>query len=248
MSTAITLALISGAVSLVAAAISVANSRGVARLSSELEEQQRIKTRGEQAAELRARYRDPLLGAAFDLQSRLYNIVAKNFLSYYMYDGESSRRYAIDNTLHLLAEYLAWMEIVRREIQFLDLGEELANRRWLHALEDLRDIFARDDIDAVLRIFRGEQRAIGETMTVHIADASNGRSRESLGYAQFVSRRQEGEFNRWFERLEEDLTRLADDPHAHIERPVLLQNKLIDVLEILDPEGRRFPPERCTRL
>jgi hypothetical protein len=248
MSTAITVALISGAVSLAAAVISVASNRGVARLSSELEEQQRIKTRAEQAAELRARYRDPLLGAAFDLQSRLYNIVAKSFLGRYVYDGESSRRYAIDNTLHLLAEYLAWTEIIRREIQFLDLGEELANRRWLLALEDVRNILARDDIDAVLRIFRGEQRAIGETMTVYVENAANGRTRESLGYAQFVSHRQEEDFDRWFRRLEGDLTLLAEDPHPHLQRLVLLQNKLIDVIEILDPEGKRFPPERRTRL
>jgi hypothetical protein len=248
MSTAITLALISGAVSLIAAAISLASNRGVARLSAELEEQQRIKTRAEQAAELRARYRDPLLGAAFDLQSRLYNIVAKSFLGRYLYDGEDSRRYAIDNTLHLFAEYLAWMEIIRREIQFLDLGGEIANRKWLLALEDLRDILARDDIDAVLRIFRGEQRAIGETMTVRVEGSANGRSRESLGYAQFVSRRQQEDFNCWFQRLENDLVLLADDPRAHLERTVLLQNKLIDVIEILDPQGSRFPPERRTRL
>ena len=248
MSTAIIVAVISGGVSLVAAAVSLASNRSVARLSSELEEQQRIKTRQEQAEELRARYRDPLLAAAFDLQSRLYNIVAKNFLVRYMHESEGSRRYAIDNTLHLLAEYLAWMEIIRRDIQFLDLGEEVANRKWLRALEDVRNILARDDLDPVLRVFRGEQRAIGETMTVMLKDSRTGRERESLGYAQFVSRREEAAFNHWFERLEEDLKLLAEDPEAHRERPILLQHKLIDVLEILDPQGKRFPAERCLRL
>jgi hypothetical protein len=248
MSTAIVIALISGVISLLAAAVSFASSRNVARLNSELQEQQRIKTKQEQAEELRARYRDPLLGAAFDLQSRLYNIVAMDFLVRYMDESEDARRYAIDSTLHLLAEYLAWMEIIRRDLQFLDLGEEVANRRWLKILEEVRHTLARDDIDPALRVFRGEQRAIGETMTVMLNDSPSGRERESLGYAQFVARREEDGFNRWFERLERDLKRLAAEPEPHIERPVRLQNKLIDVLEILDPEGRRFPAERRRRL
>jgi hypothetical protein len=127
MSTAIVVALISGAVSLAAAAISLLSARSVARLNSELEERRRARTKEEQAAELRARYRDPLLGAAFDLQSRLYNIVAKDFLVRYCGEqDQTSRTYAVENTLYVLAEY-GWVEIVRREIRFLDLGEARAS-------------------------------------------------------------------------------------------------------------------------
>jgi hypothetical protein len=223
----------------------------VARLSSELEERRHNASKREQAEELRARYRDPLLAAVFDLQSRLYNIVAQDFLEHYVRrerGGESARQYAVENTLHLLAEYLAWVEIIRREIQFLDLGEELANRRWVQALERVRDVLARDDIDPVLRVFRGEQRAIGETMTVVLKDSDSGRVRESLGYAEFVARRREPCFARWFGKLEADLNTLASEPAEHLDRAVLLQHSLIDVLDVLDEECSRFPAERRSRL
>ncbi len=251
MSTTIIVAVISGVVSLAAAAIALVSNRGVARLSSELEERRHLATKREQAEELRARYRDPLIAAVFDLQSRLYNIVAQDFLGHYVRHrrgGESACRYAIDNTLFLLAEYLAWVEIIRREIQFLDLGEELANRRWLQALERVRNVLARDDLDPVLRLFRGEQRAIGETMTVVLHDTTSGRARESLGYAEFVAHREEPGLSRWFDKLEADLQALACEPEAHLERVVLLQNSLINVLDVLDPECKRFPAARRSRL
>lgn len=246
MSDAILVAILSGAVSLAAAGIALLSNRSVARLSSELEEQRRVASKREQAEELRARYRDPLLGTVFDLQSRLYNVVAKRFLVRYLDTDEYG--YAIDNTLYLLAEYLAWVEIIRREIQFLDLGEEIANREWLNALEAVRDVFARDDIEPVLRIFRGEQRAIGEVTTQLVNNPADGRRHESIGFADFVARRGTEDFDRWFSKLEGDMRLLATEPSVHLARVSLLQNGLIDVLEIFDPDCRRFPAERRERL
>jgi hypothetical protein len=249
MSTAIVVALISGGVSLAAAAVALVNARSVARLNADLEEQRRVKTKQEQAEELRARYRDPLLGASFDLQSRLYNIVAQDLLV--RYDAgkdESSPTYAVENTLHVLAEYLGWVEIIRRDIQFLDLGDQLANREWVGKLERVRDVMARDDIDPVLRLFRGEQRAIGELMTVDLEHGDGGRRRECLGYAAFVKRQREPEFASWFDGLRRDLVLLAREPRAHLERPVLLQHALVDLLDLLDEDCLRFAAKRRTRL
>ena len=248
MSTAIIVALISGCISLAAALIAVVNARTVARLNSELEERRRERTKREQAEELRARYRDPLLGAAFDLQSRLYNIVAKEFLVRYTGDEDRSSAYAVDNTLHVLAEYLGWVEIIRRDIQFLNLGQEVADRRWVAALEQVREVLARDDLEPVLRLFRGEQRAIGELMTISLEHAGGARPRECLGYAGFVKRLAEPEFAAWFENLRGDLELLAREPKLHLVRPVLLQNALVEVLDVLDPEQHRFGAERRTRL
>jgi len=249
MSTAIVVALISGGVSLAAASVSLLSARNVARLNSRLEEERRVRTKQEQADELRARYRDPLIGAVFDLQSRLYNVVAKDFLVRYCHgDGAGSREYAVENTLYVLAEYLGWVEIIRREIQFLDLGEQLANRRWVTTLERVRDTLARDDLDATLRVFRGEQRAIGELMTLAAGAPEGGRPNETRGYASFVMQRQQPDFARWFQKLEADVELLAREPAAHLERPILLQHALIDVLDVLDPDCNRFASERRTRL
>jgi hypothetical protein len=249
MSTAIVIAAISGGVSLLAAGLSFLNSRSVAKLESRLEEQRRAKSKQEQAAELRARYRDPLLSAVFDLQSRLFNVVRKTFLVRYARAGDdASRAYAVESTLYVLAEYLGWVEVIRREIQFLDLGDELANRRWVGALEQVRDILARDDLDPALRVFRAEQRAIGELMTLVVPDAEGARRHECLGYASFVTRLGEPEFSRWFEKLRADLELLAREAESHLERPVLLQNALVDVLDMLDPDCVRFAAERRDRL
>ena len=248
VSTAVVIAAISGGVSLAAAALSYANSRSVAKLNDRLEEQRRMRTKAEQAAELRQRYRDPLLSAVFDLQSRLYNIVTTTFLVRYAAAPEAARTYAVESTLYVLAEYLGWVEVIRREIQFLDLGTEPANRAWVAALEKVRDTLARDDLDPVLRIFRGEQRAIGEIMTIAVADSGDARHHECVGYATFVSNLRDPNFSRWFEQLRHDLSLLVQEPDAHLERPVLLQNALVDVLDLLDPNCDRFASERRSRL
>ena len=61
--------------------------------------------------------RDPLLWAAFDLQSRIFNIVDQFFLrAYFLHGSEEERAYAKRSTVFVFAQYLAWMEIVRRRV------------------------------------------------------------------------------------------------------------------------------------
>ena len=159
------MALISGGVSLAAATISLLNARSVARLNNELEERRRARTKEEQAGELRARYRDPLLSAAFDLQSRLFNIVAKEFLVHYCGDEDETfaqlrgREHAVRPGR---VPRLGWRSSGVRFASSIS-GDKLANRQWVTAIERVRDMLARDDIDPVLRVFRGDQRAIGES-------------------------------------------------------------------------------------
>jgi hypothetical protein len=249
MSTAVVVAVTSGGLSIAAAGISVFNQRSVTRLSYRLEGQRAAQTKQEQSAQLRARYRDPLLNAVFDLQSRLFNIVAKAFLvRYASSDDDTSSTYAVASTLYVVAEYLGWVEIIRREVQFLDLGDERSNRDWLEMHERVRDTLARDDLDPALRVFRGEQRAIGELMAVGCADAAGARRHECLGYASFVEQLSAAKFSRWFEKLKADLALLVAEPEAHFERAVLLQNTLVDVLDMLDPHGDRFPAARRSKL
>ena len=198
---------------------------------------------------MRARYRDPLLGASFDLQSRLYNLVAQDLLVHYgAGKDESSRTYAVDNTLYVLAEYLGWVEIIRREIQFLDLGEQAANERWVDALNAVRDVFASHRMDPVLHVFRGDQRAIGEVMTVPVTEPGAARRSDCLGYAAFVGHRGDAGFSRWLNRLEHDVELLAREPEAHLERVVALQRALVDVMDILDAGCTRYPASLRTKL
>jgi hypothetical protein len=249
MADPLVIASLSGGVSLAAAGIAAANGRAVTRLNDRLEREREAETKEAQAEQLRARYRDPLLSAAFDLQSRLYNIAEQRFLERYLTAGDdNSRAYAVDNSLYVIAEYLAWVEIIRREIRFLDVGEETANARWMQAMERVRNAFARDDIgDPLLRIFRGDQRAIGDLMTQR-EDGADRSDTDCLGYVAFVRRRSEPEFAHWFNKLEADMHDLASDPNQHRARIVALQNALVDVMDVLDPDAKRFPAERRTRL
>lgn len=59
----------------------------------------------------------PLLRSAYDLQSRIYNVCLRDGFT-----GSRDPEYFRLNTLSLFGEFLAWLEIIRREIQFLDVG------------------------------------------------------------------------------------------------------------------------------
>ena len=82
---------------------------------------------GRSAERILQQYRDPLLDAAHTLQGRLFNIMAQNFLGMYLnHPDPEERRYARDYTVYAIAEYLCWVEILRRELRFHDLGDDAA--------------------------------------------------------------------------------------------------------------------------
>lgn len=233
---AIVLALLAGALSLL-------NSVYTTRVASRLEDERQAKTKAGLLSELMARYRDPLLQASFDLQSRIYNIVEQGFLrTHYCNGTEAAREYARENTLYVLADYLGWVEILRREVRFLDLGDEVANRSWTACLAAIRKTLLSDRHSTRFRVFNGQQRAIGEIMI----DADRAGRPETLGYAAFLARQQDPAFDRWFVDLRADLDALACDPDAgHEARLVALQHALIDLIDIIDPKQVRIPaPER----
>lgn len=197
----------------------------------------------EQATVIISKYREPLLRAAQDLQSRLFSIVERGFLQIYFRKSEKDRTYALSNTLFVVAEYLSWTEIVRREARFLDLGTVEATRRLDELLIMIGLAFSRDDIDLTFRLFRGEQRAIGEIMIVGLGSPHGG-NLETIGYAEFVQRLEQPTFSRWFTGLQQDIEVLCDDPSGgHEVRLIKLQHTLIDLIDFLDPHCTRIPGE-----
>lgn len=226
-----------------AGAVSVAGATYSSVVAARMEEQRRARTKAELLDDLMARYRDPLLRAAFDLQSRLYNIAEQGFLGRYHTDQDpEARDYAVTNTLYVIAEYLGWIEILRREVRFLDLGDQQRNRAAVDLIDDVRQAFLTDRYPAGLRLFNGQQRAIGELMSEQSTSPSDGKVRlECIGYAEFVTRLREPDFARWFARLRTDIDAMADASPAELERLVALQNALVDVVEFLDREHTRLP-------
>jgi hypothetical protein len=67
------------------------------------------------------RYREPLLQAAFNLQTRLFNIAQRDLLTAFVHRGTPrEREYAIETPSTWWANTVGWVEIIRREAQFMD--------------------------------------------------------------------------------------------------------------------------------
>lgn len=199
-----------------------------------IEEQKQAQTKAEQAEAILSRYRVPLLRTALALQRRLYNIVREGFLVY-LHSGDAELEYyARIYPIYELAEYLCWVEIARRDMQFLDLGSEKLNTDFVHHLDTTQHAISTEKFPRPLRLFHGEQRAIGELLMMRTDNPSSARH-ESLGYVGFCTRLdRDAEFAKWFERLYNDMDRIASAKHEEQSRLIVLQNRLIDLIEFLD--------------
>ncbi len=236
-------------VAVISAGIALASATGVEllrrRANRELEvvkhdlaEQRAANDRRAQTAELVRAYRNPLLRAAYDLQSRIWNI----------HSGFRGRRgeqdYFVANTLYLMAEFFGWLEIVRRELQFLDLADERETAALKSALDRIQGTFAstsRRRADT-LYVYRGQQRAIGELMIVELTEARpTGVRSTCLGYAAFVERMDSPPFAPWLARLRE---RISDLTGPDLARLVEVQHALVDLIDRLDPDRVRFAENR----
>jgi hypothetical protein len=195
----------------------------------------RIQARREARATLQ-RYREPLLDAAYELQSRLYNILCLDFFeTYYAGDDATRREYAVKHTLFVVGQYFAWTEILRRRIQFLDFGKVKETREVAELLHEIRESFRSDEshLGKPFMIWIGEQRAIGERMIVGAGD-----DLRCIGYGAFVERNDRSSW-KWFERPERDVHTIAEgEPNKRLWE---LQHKLIDLINRLDPGGVRYP-------
>jgi hypothetical protein len=206
------------------------------------------KERLDRAEDLATRFREPLLQAAYNLQSRLYNIAKQDFLGRFLSAEEASqqeRDYAVQNTCYLFGQYLAWVEIIRRESQYVDPRSRENNRLIVEKLEQVRHRLADSDRvdDRPLRLFRGEQRAVGELMLESVPTPVGDLPRwECLGYARFVDRLTgDPKFAAWFKPLEEGIDTLAKEAPDFPPRITELQHALIDLMDVLDPRSERVP-------
>ena len=250
MSFELAVTLISAAVALgsalLTAVLGARASRGQLELQAEIDRQQMAHRKQEERQDLMSRIRDPVLWAAFDLQSRIYNIIEQGLLDVYLLHGSKEQRaYVQHNTAFLFAQYLAWVEVVRRSVYFLDLGGKRENRELVDHFSRISSILNSDGYpDSLFCIFRGDQRAIGEIMI----ETSAGGEFSCIGYAAFCSRMDDDPlFARWIAGLASQVERLSAAEHPH-PRLVSLQNNLIDLINLLDPESIRFPEWHRSKL
>lgn len=251
----ILIAVASAAISLISVLVTTVSARRVTLLQDRLAKERHEQTKAELAEQLLSRYREPLLWSAHALQGRLFNAVELGFLANYLHCGDpDDERYTRDYTVYVLADYLCWVEIIRREQQFLDLGDVTRNRTFFSYLDRLTQIIAALDAPPQFRLFRGQQRALGELM-LRRADAANGPRLESVGYAEFCERLDtDPRFASWFARLRSDVDVIATADFPAKIRLVRMQHELINLIDFLDPDQARLAtphrarvPEQVTR-
>ena len=239
-------AFIAAIVAIISAIISLYGQARITKFADKLAKQRDAESREAKTAALMSKYRDPLLRSAIDLQSRLFNIVKSGWMQRLYNRSQSEQNYAINNTLYVIAEHLAWIEILRREIQFLDLGDLEMNRRLNELLVNINQAFGTERVNHTFRLFTGEQRAIGEIM-ISPLPSDEETTYECIGYASFVKKMGDREFSQWFSKLHDDIEKLAEEK-PDVERLMLLQHRLIDLIDFLDPNCIRIPPKYRTRI
>jgi len=246
-------AIIAAIVAVISAIISIYGQMRVTQLSDRLTKQREVASREAQTSALMSKYRDPLLRSAIDLQSRLFNIRQNSILQNFDQRCLSEQNYLIDNTLYVFAEYFGWVEILRREIQFLDLGDLELNRHLSELSVNITKAFGTSQLnnkgkfDPTFQLFNGEQRAIGEIMmTPRSIDQTLGY--QCIGYAAFVQKMSDSEFARWFAALKDDLDVITKTSKFDGDRLVLIHGRLIDLIDFLDPRCMRVASKYRTRI
>jgi hypothetical protein len=242
----LTVALIAGAVALASAGGTIWSSIRNAEHTRAIEQ---LKIDNEKSKEAASRQREisdlsePLARSAYDLQSRLYNILKQGLVEVYFVRGnDREKSYVINNTAFLVGQYLCWTELVRREIQFIDLGESGKTRELLHLQDTIYGFWGTDRESPVFRIFAGEQRAIGEALI-----QMGARRPECMGYGKFLGSFHNG-VNPLIDALRADVMSLDKGLNQATERLTNLQHALIDLLKMLDPEYVRFPEDRRSKV
>jgi hypothetical protein len=228
--------LISSIVAIGAAAIAVWGQLRVKRVEAQLE----LQAETQQTAR---RFREPLGRVAYELQSRIFNIVRRGFLTVYWKGGDDrTRAYAINHTVFVIAQYFAWTELIRREIQFIDLGADEETRQLAQLQHKIYAAWQTDRYKPLLRVFGGEQHAIGERMI-----REGPRGPQCMGFASFLDYLNCSP-DPLICALKADVEALGHGFEEALPRLTELQHALIDLVLFLDPEAVRFPKKNRTKL
>jgi hypothetical protein len=221
-----------------AATTSRKSQQDVAQLNARLQLERDEAIARREAQSTVSKFRDPLMHAAYDLQSRIFNILERGFLDRYYFRGsEREKEYAMENTVFLVAQFLGWTEAIREEIQFVNLDGNEQTRKLRDLQDSIYSQMQNDRIDSGFRLFAGEQRAIGELMIKR-----DGGVCRSIGFAGFISSRDPA-IDQWLNSVRDDIKATSMDIKRSKERLTMMQHSLIDLLNFLDPDCIRFPRE-----
>jgi len=177
------------------------------------------------------------------LQSRIFNIIKGGFLTVHWERGDDrTRSYVINHTVFVIAQYFAWTELIRREIQFIDLGADKETRQLAELQHKIYSGWQTDKYHPLLRVFGGEQHAIGERMIWE-----GPRGPQCMGFASFLDY-VKGNPDPLICALQADIESLGARLEEAMPRLAALQHSLIDLVVFLDPGAVRFPQKNRTKI
>lgn len=202
------------------------------------------------------------LPAAQDLQSRLYNITEQSVLSF-LHGSQDYQDCLIIYTAFLFGQYLCWTHILREQAQFACFATEERSRtkKLVDLLGRVQTCLNTDRHGAgeePFMLWKGQQMAIGELMSVSKADAEGKRELFCMGFAEFTRKWKVGEkadtnesklldssddeaFRGWFRYIERGIYEVArqrrDGNSTGLNRVRRLQHLLLELIDALDPDG-----------
>jgi hypothetical protein len=221
------------------------NNEALETLKADLQLQLRAEERAVELELMMDKYRGPLVHAAYDLQSRIFNLVNQNVVDLYFFEGQgdsSDKEYFLKNTLYLIAQYFAWTEIIRKEIQFIEFNDAKTSQNLSDLQDEIYSIWQFTTCNDSLNIWAGEQRGIGELL-LQEKDSHY----TCIGYSKFLKLVSKGE-EPLLIQLEAKINGYLNSQDRSSVRLVKLQNALIDLLEFLDADCVRFPKDKRTKI
>jgi hypothetical protein len=237
--------------SIVVAVISLFASVTVAGFSGYLSYSSEQRKAKREAEHLLQKYRDPLLFAAEDLQSRLWGLLEMDVLSF------AGRSPAHDDALYVytafvVGQFFAWTHILRRETSLtpFSLEENDRLRKFVEILHSIQGVMLLDkyaDVEGTaFTMWRGHQMAIGEFMSLR--DDGKDAERLCMGFYEFTKSwktETSGAYDTlhyWFAPIEDGIKVLVDKGRTAPDGNRLrrLQHLLLDLIEVLDPAKQRL--------
>jgi len=186
---------------------------------SQLKHHEEIQRKRESRVE---HYRKPLLASCVDLYNTLFRLDR----------GSETVVKSPLELVYLFCQYFCWKEIIRTEIQELDLSDIKGNDELTTYISLMETAFNTGSIkDPHFNFTQIEQRAIGESMMIEDSD-----HRGCIGFSEFEQKHQDDETFR--NRLSCIDGFKLSDYKASIRLKYIL-HILGNLIRIIDPEGRR---------
>lgn len=199
-----------------AAAAELSNQRALQTVEAEAAREERLRQ------EL-IRWANPILGAVYDLESRLHNLLhsgghlalSPQTVGRVNPNWSISYEYMMQSTLYLFGQYFAWVQLFEQEISFELFGTQETKDAFRVKVREVERCLAafpprRYDCEGKdAQLFALQQRAIGQSLIV-----SDGGSSRCSTYPEFVEQLAGSEptFEQHFDPLKALLLGLNRDP------------------------------------